>query len=324
MKTIAFCFALVASLFWTGICIGQNNDWPKAIKLVSKAAQEYGDHVEAKTESRLWGLPAAPIGDVERHKCAILGRMLGKLDEIREIEKLEYPKIGPDSDLVELAYFSVELDTWVNEAQKALAANESDRINQWNLDCVGTQGIPASARIGNDAPEAQFAFDQDNKFLRVLGDIDSGFHDRFMAELALHPDVTTVELGSAGGSVKDAMLAGREIRKRGLDTVLFGNCYSACPLVFVGGRSRTLWSYVRHDFGFHRLSTRDGTALPDDDPIYDLIGDYLTEMGVKKSTYLRWMKSAAPKELFKPEPKVLCDPNLATFVQRICADGKRF
>jgi hypothetical protein len=247
--------------------------------------------------------------------------MLGKIETIAELEKLEYPDISSDADTVSLAYFANELNVWVEEAKRALATNEPDRINRWNLDCVGGQGIPRSAQIGNAAPEAQFV--RDGAVLRVYGNIDSGFYERFMIELERAPGLSVVELGSGGGSVKDAIQAGREIRRRGLETILQDNCYSACPLVFAGGTSRTVWVTRTGDFGFHRLATRDGISLPDNHAFYELIGEYLDEMGVDKDIYIKWMQSAEPGGLYTPTPQQLCEPNLATFVQRVCADGKR-
>ena len=211
------------------------------------------------------------------------------------------------------------LGNWVGEAESALAMSEGERINTWNLECVG-DWVAADAGIANAEPDANIV--ADGTVLRIYGDIDSGFHDRFLAALDANPQVTVIELGSGGGSVKDALAAGREIRQRGLNTQLFGNCYSACPLVFVGGVNRVLWAYVRHDFGFHRLATRDGAALPDDHAFYGLISDYLTEMGVDAPTYTGWMQSAAPEDMFTPSPEELCAPGIATFVQRVCnAEG---
>ncbi len=249
--------------------------------------------------------------------------MLGQTHLVGDLMIIDSPPLVDDMELViDFAFAAVSRYNWVKMAEKALASNQADRLNTWNLECIGTLGIPASAGLENAAPEAQFAVD--GQWLTVFGDIDSGFFERFLAELERSPAVTEVRLGSGGGSVKDALLAGREIRRRGLGTSLAGNCYSACPLVFAGGVDRTKWANARDDFGFHRLSTTDGTILPDDHPFYNLIAEYLTEMGVDPVTYIGWMRQAGPDELFSPEPRDLCKPLLATFVQRICADGEVF
>jgi len=305
----------------------QNNNWPKAIAAVSQKAEAYTAFGLRKTNSTSVQQAIGMIGltlHVERHRCAILGRMLGKIDEIAAIEQFDMPPINDALDGFEAMEIGSSLSNWVGEARRALEADEAERVNVWNLDCAGHFDIPVTARLGSAAPEAQFDFDAGGKILFVYGDIDSGFADRFDAALAQWPDVAAVALGSGGGSVKDAILAGQTIRARGLTTRLHGNCYSACPLVFAGGVERTLWADVRHDFGFHRLSTRDGTTLPDDHAFYDLIADYVSEMGVNPDIYVGWMHAAAPDDMFHPEPHALCEPVLATFVQRICLDGKRF
>ncbi|SMX50819.1 hypothetical protein [Maliponia aquimaris] len=310
-----------------GFCAGTAalaEDWNAEIAAVEKQADAYVEYGLKKSGTSSVQQAVGMIGifaDVERHRCAILGRMLGRADAVRELIRTDLPPITESLDGYEAVEIGASLGNWVGEAKWAVSATEADRIGKWNLDCVGTM-VAATAYIDNPTPEAEFA--AEGSGMTVYGDIDLGFFERFSAFLAQHPDVTLIALGSGGGSVKDAMQTGREIRVRGIETVLTGNCYSACPLVFAGGVERTVWADVRNDFGFHRLSTRDGLPLPDDHPFYGLIAEYLTEMGVDAEMLIGWMLKAGPQGLFSPEPQVLCDPNLATFVQRICAKGKRF
>ena len=70
-------------------------------------------------------------------------------------------------------------------------------------------------------PEADFV--RDGIWLRVLGDIDLGFADRFRTALDANPGVEEIVMGSDGGSVRDALTAGRLIRERGLKTTLGEN-----------------------------------------------------------------------------------------------------
>jgi hypothetical protein len=313
--------ATVLCLLFPLAAMAQNNNWPKAIAAVTRSVQAYQEYAEAKIGPQ-WLGAANVMLDAEKHKCAILGRMLGKIDEIRTIEQMDYPPMDSRSDPYDLLMFARSLDNWVGQANWAISVDTAERANRWNLDCVGNFDIPADAFAGSARREASFEY----KFQRlyVYGDIDAGFHERFKAELDRHGDVKEVYLGSGGGSVKDALLSGSEIRNRGLETSLHGNCWSACPLVFAGGVKRIVWADVRHDFGFHQLATRDGQALPLDHPIYGMIADYLTQMGVNASTYLGWMQSASPSEMFTPKPVEWCKPVLVTFLQRICVDGKEF
>ncbi len=322
MRIIAYLLMIVLS----STVMAQNNNWPMAIAAVSESAAAYQDYAEAKSGNGLGGM-VGQIGaalDIERHSCAILGRMLGRLDEIAALEKIDYPTLNNQLDDYEAAMFASSLKNWVGMAKWALALNEADRINRWNLDCVGQMGIPASAPISHESSDALFAYDRQTGQLTVYGDIDTGFYDRFLKQLVRSDGVKEVLLGSGGGSVRDAIMAGREIRKRNLDTTLSGNCYSACPLVFAGGKNRTVWAVVRHDFGFHQVSLRDGEAVPDDHPVYETIAAYLTEMGVDAQNYLSWMYRAPPTDMYIPDIRATCAPKLVTFVQRICADGELF
>lgn len=320
---IIFLFLMT---FLSASVIAQNNNWPNAIAAASKSAASYQEYAEVKSGSGLGGM-VGQIGadiDIERHRCAILGRMLGRIDEIAALEKIEYPNLNSQLDEYEAAMFASSLWNWVSVARWASAANEADRTNRWNLDCVGNMGIPTSAYIVHEASDALFAFDKQTGQLSVYGDIDTGFYDRFLTQLERSEGVEEVLLGSGGGSVHDAIMAGREIRKRQLDTTLFGNCYSACPLVFAGGENRTVWSSVRHDFGFHQVYLGDGKAVPNDHPVYGAIAAYLNDMGVDAQTYLSWMHRAPPSDMYVPDIRATCAPKLVTFVQRICSDGKLF
>lgn len=318
-------FFLISLLFGCGIgTTSLAENWNAEIATVERQAESYVEFGLKKSGTSSVQQAIGVIGisaDIEMHRCAILGRMLGRMDAVRDLIRSDLPPIDETLDGFEAVEIGASLGNWVGAAKWALSATEDERIKTWNLDCVGTL-VAASAYVDNPNPEAEFAAERG--VLTVYGDIDLGFVERFRAILAQHADITQVALGSGGGSVKDAMLAGREIRARGLETVLVGNCYSACPLVFAGGVERTVWASVRNDFGFHRLSTRDGKPLPDDHPFYELIADYLTEMGVDAEMIKGWMHSADPQDMYSPEPYRWCDPNLATFVQRICAEGKRF
>lgn len=172
--------------------------------------------------------------------------------------------------------------------------------------------------MGSARPEAEFL--AEGTQLRVYGDIDTGFAERFQQALNANRSVTEVTLGSGGGSVQDALIAGLLLRSRGLDTTIYGNCYSACPLVFLGGNDRVVWA-APYRLGFHQIYTGAGVPIPLDDQIYELIVQYVAEMGGDPSRVLAWMFSAGPSEMFEPEPEDLYAAKVATFVQRICGRG---
>lgn len=287
--------------------------WDSAIEAVSEKSSEYYDYA-LRLGSGHPGSALQGIGH-DRHICAIAGRMLGFRDEIAQAETFEDPPLTPQADPFELMEHSLFLDAWVAAGRRATAMTESQKKSLWNLECIGNHGIPVTAYI--DEPDLKGDFSVRDNTLVVYGDIDSGFHDRFRAALDANPEVDLIALGSAGGSVVDAILSGLEVRKRGLSTTLHGPCFSACPLVFVGGRERTIWMGPGPHLGFHRVYTASGEVSLDD-KVYLQIAEYLAAMDVDPLPVLQWMARAESSEIFEPQLEQLCEPKVATWVQRTC------
>lgn len=292
----------------------QDIDWEDAIEAVEKSALSYSDYAFEELGSR-WVGPANYSIKFHTHRCAILGRMLGLSEAIQHIETFDYPPLDTSSDAFDLLVFSLTLENWVAAARASLKMNRDERINVWNLDCVGEVGIAANLFIETSQPNA--TFEVNDQTLVVYGDINFGFFERLKNQLAANPNIQKVALGSGGGSVRDALLAGYEIRRLGLSTTLHGNCFSACPLVFMGGVERVLWA-APHRLGFHQIYTGDGNAISADDPTYEIAGQYMTEMGINAQVVMSWMLSARPSDMFEPAISDLCAPKVSTFVQRVC------
>ena len=288
--------------------------WLKAIERVEASAKQYHDYAVEVGET---GFAGAMYNNYKYdiHRCAILGRMLGHTVAVKSIEEFEYPPLGAESDPHSLLVFSISLDSWVAAAKWSMKAEEYEKINTWNLDCVGKYSIPKTLFMESNTPNADFKRDGDQLF--VYGDIDPGFYNRFVASLDENAGVKEVVLGSGGGSVIDAIRSGYEIRLRGLNTTIFGNCYSACPLVFMGGLERVLWASPSR-LGFHQMYRGNGLPAPVNDPMYKIMEKYLLNMGIDPVTVIGWMLSAEPSEMFEPKPEQLCGPGVTTFVQRIC------
>lgn len=250
---------------------------------------------------------------IREHSCAILGRMLGKASVTKHLE-FDPPSVSKEG--FEFRLEAVSLENWVSTAEHVLALSKERRIEVWNLDCAGQLNIPASEHIVSNGPRAFYDIVGDGKVLRILGDVEAGFGSAVAAALADNPGVEVVALGSAGGLVGEALQAGMEIRKRGLETTLWNNCYSACPLVFLAGTNRTIWSPYP-ELGFHQIS-RDGRAIPSDDPIYGLVGSYAFAMGTDGDMVLQLMMAAIPAQMELPDLQTLCDAKIALWVQRAC------
>lgn len=288
--------------------------WEQAIEQVENRGDEYYTYAIGLDPSSTPGAVLHGIG-YDQNICAIIGRMLGFTGEIKEAEYIGAPELGPDADPYELMTYSLRLDSWVAAARNALSMTDSQKESLWNLECVGLHGIPADAFI-ND-PDLVADFSINNDMLLVYGDIIPGFYDNFLEVLSNNPNITEVALGSAGGSVIDAIMSGYEIRRRGLETVLRGPCFSACPLVFAGGVERKIWMGLGPHMGFHQAYTDSGAVDPSSQ-VYQQIALYLTAMGIDAWTVIDWMLRAGPDELFEPDLESLCDARIATWIQRVC------
>lgn len=309
-----YLIVLLLQLVSATASVAQGTSWETAIQRVEESSKEYFDYA-VDVGGTSWAGTAYNGYHFDRHLCAIVGRMLEQVEAIKEIENLDYPPMDATSDAHDLLVFSISLENWTIAARRAVDMNRDEKINVWNLDCVGEMGIPTNLFMESAQPNA--AFDLNGKSLLVYGDIEAGFFDRLESQLDANPEIQEIALGSGGGSVRDALLSGYEIRRRGISTTIYGNCFSACPLVFMGGKSRVLWASPSR-LGFHQIYTGEGNAVPVEDPIYQLTARYMVDMGVNPQVVIPWMLSARPHEMFEPEVSDLCAPGVATFVQRVC------
>ena len=75
--------------------------------------------------------------------------------------------------------------------------------------------------------------------LHLRGQLFGTEFGAFRNALAAHPEIDTVVLrDSPGGEGATAFRIGEHIRDAGLRTVVAGRCYSACTLMFLGGKER--------------------------------------------------------------------------------------
>ena len=256
-----------------------------------------------------------------QHLCGVLGELVGASEQSQHLYNVAIPPMESLGSGHEAALIDNSLGNWVSAAEHALELEPVARINTWNLDCLGMFEIPRTAAIRSPSPNAEIevttpphgAYSLGELALVVYGDIDSGIYDRFVEAIDANPEVTIISLGSAGGSVLDALLIGSEIRRRGLSTRIHGNCYSACPLVFFGGEHRSMFRSV-YRLGFHQIHV-DGTPIPFDDRSYDIVSQYLQNMGVDWNIVVNWMLTASPYEMHIPEVSEWCEARVATWIQ---------
>lgn len=316
-RLVVIAFFFVDIIYFSDSAIADNARWEAAILTVQKKSISYYDFAHSRED---FGAATGLNGlDAEKHRCAILGRMLGFRSEIKEAEYLHEPPLSNEVDAFTQLEYSFSLDSWVSQAKIALSLSPSERSTVWNLECPGKYGIPRSAVTSAGETRGEFEITESGT-LMVYGDINAGFHERFVTILNENPAIKSVWLGSGGGSIRDAILSGLEIRRRGLATQLFSACFSTCPLLFAAGATRTIYPDQGEksvSIGFHQISSSDG-SISLDSPAYLEVAKYLTAMGSDGEKVVSWMKRAGPEEMYTPGPEALCSAGLATFVYHVC------
>lgn len=255
---------------------------------------------------------------VREHSCYSLGMLVGRANSVRHLRLNRDPPLSasnPD-EANNLRLISQSLGNFQGAAKDAISMTPDQRLSAWNLDCVGQLDI--KGRPVNVAEAKTFyGVEKNGHVLRVLGDIERGFAVRLRAAIDSNPRVHTVALGSGGGFVQEALEAGRYIRSKGLNTTLWNNCFSACPLVFLGGVERTVWSPYPY-LGFHKIYTASG-PIPLTSAAYQEVSVYAGQMGASSRFILEMMFSAEPSQMRVIRgTSDLCEQKIATWVQRRC------
>lgn len=257
--------------------------------------------------------------DVPQHLCYITGVLLGKQHAVRSVEVTYKPDLvtRTDDNAHELRVMGQSLSNFVHVAKSQLQKSADERKIEWNLDCVGKHGISRSEGF-EKIKQSTFYKLQDETTIQVLGDIEEGFAQRLIDAIEKNPKVDTVALGSGGGYVDEAIRAGLYIREKGLKTALWNNCYSACPLVFLGGTERVIWSPYP-TLGFHQVYDSNFRAVPLDSSTYRGLASYVGLMGADPEFVIRMMWSAGPSQMAEVESlDDLCDHDIVTWIQRAC------
>ena len=257
---------------------------------------------------------------VPQHLCYALGRLVGQSAATKHLRPSFAQPFRPASsgDAFDLRVRSQSLSNFESAVLALLDESPEEHAYAWNLDCIGRQRI-RGVQIDTSGFVTRFKIVNEGRGLIVVGDIKPGYAQQLRAAILANPNVTAVALGSGGGLIAEAIEAGRFIRSRGLITQLSNYCYSACPLVFMGGRERQNWSPYP-GLGFHRVYSSAGAA-PNESPVYRVIAAYASEMGVDAAFVLRAMWAAPPESMntIEGSRQELCNARVITWVQRDCS-----
>ena len=164
---------------------------------------------------------------------------------------------------------------------------------------------------GRVVPEADITLTVSGQDLRLDGVIPIGIAARVGAQVEAHPEVTTLILNSPGGQIQAARTLARLVLQTGLNTRVVRTCSSACTLVFVAGKNRTLGLEGR--LGFHSYALLIPSGHPNIDPAEEMQRDlaYLQARGVAPDFLVR-VPEVAPDEMWFPSLRELMQAHVVT------------
>jgi hypothetical protein len=264
------------------------------------------------------GLRAGQVfrhADKREHYCSILADLLQVPETVPEEYMLEDPGLL-SNEPYQLRLYAQSLRNYVDLANSLNRQSDFSLRYLWNLNCWSR--FELRKHFTDDRyHDYVVSTTPDRKTLRIVGDIRSGLFGVVARRLTVHRSIQNVELGSFGGNVYEAIKIGELIRQKGLNTVLSNNCFSACTLMFLGGVERRIPAPY-YSLGFHRVTSR-GLPLPAFDDVYTTIKDYADEMAAVGDDVVRANLAGDGINYFMYSRQELCERNIATWVESVCA-----
>ncbi len=158
------------------------------------------------------------------------------------------------------------------------------------------------------APLSALDMHLDDANLWLEGDILIGDEDRLQEQLETHQNIINVKLESRGGDVYTAIQIGRKLRRNKINTIVTGDCLSACTLIFIGGFQRLTEGGT---IGFHLVQDKEtGKIVGLEDGLYNRVTMYAWGMGVDPIRFVQWMTFASPEGIYFPDEAELCSANI--------------
>jgi len=147
--------------------------------------------------------------------------------------------------------------------------------------------------------------------LHINGYIAFKLVDEFDKYISQSNDIKSVHLSSAGGRLGPALHISNLIRARQINTFADTGCYSACTIVFIGGKDRVVT--VGTKLGFHRGSMA-GATDADMRSIQAEERNYLLARGVPRS-FIRKAYNTPSDRMWYPTYRELMKANIVTHIQ---------
>ncbi len=164
------------------------------------------------------------------------------------------------------------------------------------------------ATLAGTAPPAAVGIDATAGVVRVQGDLEFGSMRAVRAALDAHPGVRVVQLESRGGRVAEGLALGALLRDRGVDTLVTGECSSACVTAFAGGARRLIGPQAK--LGLHSAGGKgvSAAAVASANRASD---EFIAQRGVDWRL-LEKGAAVANESIWFPEPWLLLASGLAT------------
>jgi peptidoglycan hydrolase-like protein with peptidoglycan-binding domain len=126
------------------------------------------------------------------------------------------------------------------------------------------------------------------------GEVTHTLASDFYRALDARPNASIIVLNSPGGYVNNALQVAREVRKRGMSTVVAPGmgCYSACAYIFFAGTPR----FVEGELGVHQISAEVADLVLAQTTLSDVL-DALDQFGVEQ-TIITVMLRTPPEEMY--------------------------
>jgi hypothetical protein len=144
--------------------------------------------------------------------------------------------------------------------------------------------------------------------LSVQGPLEYGTTRAVREALDAHPGIRRVELDSIGGRVAEGLALGRLLLDRNLDTLVTGECSSACVTAFAGGARRTIGPAAR--IGLHSAGGS-GISAAHIDEANRRSDEFIAARGVDRRVLERGAATASD-DIWFPSHAVLLASQLAT------------
>ena len=110
----------------------------------------------------------------------------------------------------------------------------------------------ALLQVGIDPLGAPAALTVTGRELIIDGHLTINLAEAFTALINKHPDVNQISITSPGGRIDTALQIASIISERKLNTVVVGECSSACTIIFLSGKTRMF--DIDATLGFHSPS----------------------------------------------------------------------